>query len=139
LSETHRLGAEAVINTTVLTFKRSSIEALAARDIGLAQQLWRLTTSRLERSIEHALMLGRMMAAERVAGFLVDMDERMRRTGDLELPMTRRDIADYLGLTIETVSRIMSQLQSKGIVERSRARHLKVQRRSSLKALSSGL
>jgi CRP/FNR family nitrogen fixation transcriptional regulator len=53
--------------------------------------------------------------------------------------MTRRDIADYLGLTLETVSRVMSQLQARGMVERSGARHIKVQRRSSLKALSAGL
>ena len=138
-SETYLLGAEAVTNTTVLTFKRSAVEALAARDIGVAQQLWRFTAGRLERSIAHLFMLGRMTATERVAGFLVDMDERMRPSGDIELPMTRRDIADYLGLTLETVSRIMSQLQAKGVVERSGARHIKVQRRSSLKALGAGL
>jgi CRP-like cAMP-binding protein len=135
----HRLGAEAVVNSTVLTFKRNSVEALAARNIDVTQQLWRITAGRLERSIEHLLMLGRMTAAERVAGFLVDMQERMRPTGDIELPMTRRDIADYLGLTLETVSRVMSQLHARGMVERSGARHIKVQRRSSLKALSSGL
>jgi CRP-like cAMP-binding protein len=138
-SAMHRLEAEAVINTTVLSFKRSSVEALAGRNIDVAQHLWRLTTGRLERSIEHRLMLGRMTAAERVAAFLVDMQERMRPTGDIELPMTRRDIADYLGLTLETVSRVMTELHAKGMVERSGARHIRVQRRSSLKALSSGL
>ena len=138
-SAMHRLGAEAVTHTTVLTFKRSAVEAIAARDIGVAQQLRRMTTGRLERSIEHVFMLGHMTATERVAGFLVDMDERMRPPGDIELPMSRRDIADYLGLTLETVSRIMSRLQAKGMVERSGARHIKVQRRSSLKALGAGL
>jgi len=138
-SATYRLGAEAVVDTTVLAFKRSTVEMLAARDVGVAQQLWRLTTGRLERSIEHVLMLGRMTAAERVAGFLLDMDERMRPVGDIALPMTRRDIADYLGLTLETVSRMMSQLHAGGMVKRSAARRIKVERRSSLRALGAGL
>jgi CRP-like cAMP-binding protein len=138
-STTHRLGAEAVVDTTVLAFKRSAVEALAARNIAVAQELWRLTAGMLERSTEHVLMLGRMTAAERVAGFLIEMDERTRPAGDIALPMTRRDIADYLGLTLETVSRMMSQLHAEGVVERSAARHIRVQKRSSLKALGSGV
>lgn len=83
------------------------------------------------------LLLGRKTAAERVAAFLLEMDGRMQSTGAISLPMTRRDIADYLGMTLETVSRTMSQLQADGTVELSTARQIMVQRRSKLRALGS--
>jgi CRP/FNR family transcriptional regulator, nitrogen fixation regulation protein len=83
------------------------------------------------------LLLGRKTAVERVAAFLLEMDERLQPTGAIRLPMTRRDIADYLGLTVETVSRSLSHLKAEGAVELSTARQITVQRRSKLRTLGS--
>jgi CRP-like cAMP-binding protein len=74
------------------------------------------------------LLLGRRTALERVATFLMEMDSRLGHTGSIELSMSRRDIADYLGLTLETVSRSMSQLQSQRAVALAGARRLVLDR-----------
>ena len=121
----------------MLVFKRGTLEHFATREIAVARQLWSLTARNLDHAEEHMLLLGRKTAAEKVATFLLEMDERMRPSGGINLPMSRRDIADYLGLTLETVSRTISQLQSEGMVTRPTARHLTVQRRSKLKAIGS--
>jgi CRP/FNR family transcriptional regulator, nitrogen fixation regulation protein len=70
----------------------------------------------LERAQDHMLLLGRKSAMEKIAAFLLDLGERY---GDhhLELPMSRTDIADYLGLTIETVSRSLTQLERQHVIE----------------------
>jgi CRP/FNR family nitrogen fixation transcriptional regulator len=76
-----------------------------------------MTTSNLEHAENHMLLLGRKTSLERVAAFLVEMDGRLAATGIMALPMSRRDIADYLGLTLETVSRALSRLQRAGVLD----------------------
>jgi CRP/FNR family transcriptional regulator, nitrogen fixation regulation protein len=136
-SSTHRLSAEAISDATLLVFRRCALESLAMRNIRVARALWALTARSLDHAEDHMLLLGRKTAAERVAAFLLEMDERTQSTGAISLPMTRRDIADYLGLTLETVSRILSHLNAEGTVELSTARQITVQRRSKLRALAS--
>jgi CRP/FNR family transcriptional regulator, nitrogen fixation regulation protein len=138
-SARHRLSAEAISDSVVLLCKRSTLERLAARDIEVARQLWAITARSLDHAEDHMLLLGRKTAAERVASFLLEMDARMQVSGAINLPMTRRDIADYLGLTLETVSRIVSQLQADGTVALSSARQIRVQKRSKLQELGSEL
>jgi CRP/FNR family nitrogen fixation transcriptional regulator len=78
------------------------------------------------------LLLGRKTAMERVATFLLEMDCRLAVAGMMELPMCRRDIGDYLGLTLETVSRALSQLHAQGILGFSGARQIVLRNRARL-------
>lgn len=131
----HKLSAEAIVDTVVIVVKRRILEAVAARDLDVARELWAITARSLDHAEQHMLLLGRKTASERVASFLLEMDARMQKSGGINLPMTRRDIADYLGLTLETVSRTVSQLHTAGTVALSNARQIKVQRRAKLQAL----
>jgi CRP/FNR family nitrogen fixation transcriptional regulator len=113
----HRLTAEAVVKTTVRLIKRQSLEAVAESDAVVTRNLLSMTTSNLEHAENHMLLLGRKTSLERVAAFLVEMDARLTAAGIVALPMSRRDIADYLGLTLETVSRALSQLRRAGVLD----------------------
>jgi CRP/FNR family transcriptional regulator, nitrogen fixation regulation protein len=112
----HRFTAEAIVDTTVRLMKRRSLEHVAATDVLVALDLLNMTTTSLQHAEDHLLLLGRKTSLERVAAFLIEMDRRLTAPGVIALPMSRRDIADYLGLTLETVSRALSYLHSKGIL-----------------------
>ena len=112
----HRFTAEAVIDTSVRLMKRRSLEAVAESDAMVARNLLSMTTNNLRHAEDHMLLLGRKTSLERVAAFLIEMDKRSTAAGILALPMCRRDIADYLGLTLETVSRALSRLHGLGIL-----------------------
>jgi CRP/FNR family nitrogen fixation transcriptional regulator len=86
----------------------------------------------LQHAENHMLLLGRKTAMERVATFLLEMDRRLARTGMIALPMCRRDIGDYLGLTLETVSRALSELQQQGVLGLSGARQIVLRNRDRL-------
>ena len=120
----HRLTAEAIIDTTIQLVKRRSLEAAAGTNVQVAHNLWTMTASDLRHAEDHMLLLGRKTAMERVATFLLEMDRRLTVAGMMALPMCRRDIGDYLGLTLETVSRTLSQLNAQGILEFSGARQI---------------
>src|ERR1700742_3221324 len=113
---THRFTAEAVVDTTVRLVKRRSLEHVAETDVLVALDLLNMTTSSLQHAEDHMLLLGRKTSLERVAAFLLEMDRRLPATSVMALPMCRRDIADYLGLTLETVSRALSYLHGRGIL-----------------------
>lgn len=82
------------------------------------------------------LLLGRKNAMEKVAAFLLEMDRRLAGAGMLALPMCRRDIGDYLGLTLETISRALSQLHSGGILGFSGARQIVLRNRQHLRDMN---
>ena len=128
----HRLAAEAIIDTTVRLVKRRSLEQAAAVDVQVARKLWTMTAGDLRHAEDHMLLLGRKTAMERVATFLLEMDRRLAVAGMLALPMCRRDIGDYLGLTLETVSRALSQLHSQGVLGFSGARQIVLRNRQHL-------
>jgi CRP/FNR family nitrogen fixation transcriptional regulator len=113
---THRFTAEAVIDTTVRLARRASLAHIAETDTAVARDLLNMTASNLQHAENHMLLLGRKTSLERVAAFLLEMDRRLTAAGIMALPMCRRDIADYLGLTLETVSRALSVLHAKGIL-----------------------
>src|SRR5580692_208888 len=112
----HRFTTEAIVDTTVRLAKRRSLEHVAEEDALVARDLLNMTTSNLQHAENHMLLLGRKTSLERVAAFLLEMDGRLNATGVMALPMSRRDIADYLGLTLETVSRALSRLHELGIL-----------------------
>jgi CRP/FNR family transcriptional regulator, nitrogen fixation regulation protein len=134
----HAFSAEAIADCKVLVIKRSALVALAARDNALASQLWTVTGRELRRVQDHILLLIKS-AQERVASFLLEMAGRISadRTNAVELPMSRQDIADYLGLTIETVSRTLTQLESTAAIELSSSRRIVLRDRSALRRLNS--
>lgn len=113
----HRFTAEAIVETTVCLIRRRSLDAIAENDAVVTGDLLKMTSVSLERAENHVLLLGRNTALERVAAFLVEMDKRLTAAGFMTLPMNRLDIADYLGLTIETVSRVFSYLHDAGVVD----------------------
>jgi CRP/FNR family nitrogen fixation transcriptional regulator len=119
--DVHVSSAEAVCDAQILVARRSAVMARAEHEKDLSKQLWTLTVRELRRIQEHSMLLIKS-AEERVAGFLLEMAGRSSAGAAVDLPMCRQDIADYLGLTIETVSRTFTQLvQSKTIaLERSR-------------------
>ncbi len=129
---THRLATEAIIDTTVRLVKRKSLEQAAGHDVQVARKLWTMTAGELRHAEDHMLLLGRKTAMERVATFLLEMDRRLTVAGMMALPMCRRDIGDYLGLTLETVSRALSQLHAQGVLGFSGARQIVLRNRQRL-------
>jgi CRP/FNR family nitrogen fixation transcriptional regulator len=113
----HRLGAEAVTEAIVAVHRRSDRDALAQDAGALARDVVASMMRALERAQDHMMLLGRKSAKERVASFLLGLAERSEAGGVLELPMSRTDIADHLGLTVESVSRALTQLERSGIIE----------------------
>jgi CRP/FNR family transcriptional regulator, nitrogen fixation regulation protein len=132
----HTFSAEAISDAKVLVIKRSALVALAERDNEIARQLWALTGRELNRVQDHILLLIKT-AQERVVGFLLEMAERASNNGALELPMSRQDIADYLGLTIETVSRTLTTLENAAAIELPSSRRIVLRNRSALNRLNS--
>ena len=132
LGEDHSSSSEAISNATVLVFKRSAVIELAKRDNSVAQQLWGMTARELDRAQHHVLLLIKS-AKERVGSFLLEIAARTRTTSnEIELPMSRQDIADYLGLTIETVSRTLTQLEITAKIALPSARHVVLRNRVAL-------
>lgn len=128
----HRLTAEAIVDTTVRLVKRHNLEAAAGSNVKVAHNLWTMTASELRHAEDHMLLLGRKTAMEKVATFLLEMDRRLAKAGMMALPMCRRDIGDYLGLTLETVSRTLSQLSDQGVLVFSSARQIVLRNRRRL-------
>jgi CRP/FNR family nitrogen fixation transcriptional regulator len=124
----HQLTTEAIVETKVVLLKRHSLETLAAENVQVAYKLWTAASENLRSAEQRMLLLGRKTALERVASFLVEMDDRCGGKGMIDLPMSRRDVADYLGLTLETVSRAISQMRISGMLRLANARHVELNR-----------
>jgi CRP/FNR family transcriptional regulator, nitrogen fixation regulation protein len=131
----HLSSAEAINDSQVLVVKRSSVMARAEREKDLSRQLWTLTVRELQRVQQHSLILIKS-AEERVAGFLLEMANRCSGSVAVELPMSRQDIADYLGLTIETVSRTFTQFVQSGMIALETSRHIQFRNRAALNRLN---
>jgi CRP/FNR family transcriptional regulator, nitrogen fixation regulation protein len=133
--DTHVFSAEAVADCKVAVIKRSALIVLAGRDGDVARQLWCIAAGELQRAQERILLLIKT-AQERVAGFLLEMAARNSGTSEVELPMSRQDIADYLGLTIETVSRTLTQLENSGAIALPASRRIVLCSRGALSRMN---
>jgi len=131
----HTLSAEAITDTKVVVVERTAIEALAARDSDIARQLWIMTGRELQRMQEHILLLIKT-AEERVAAFLLEMAIHIKSSNEIELPMSRQDIADYLGLTMETVSRTLTTLENNAAIALPSSRRIVLRNRIALQRLN---
>lgn len=131
----HSNSAEAIDKATILVVKRSSVFNTAASNGEVARHLWSITAAELRRSQNHALLLIKT-AKERIAAFLLDMAERLAGKGCVELPMSRQDIADYLGLTIETVSRTLTSLSEGSTIQFLASRRIVLRNPSQLNKLN---
>jgi len=129
----HRFSAEALTDCVVMVAKRSALELAAGRDV-VERFIAAATWEELDRAQNHLLLLGRKTAFEKVATFLLELSDRTGQPA--ELSMGRQDMADYLNLTIETVSRMVTQLQTIGVVQFTSCRQFTVENRAALERLA---
>lgn len=121
---THRFTAEAIVKTRLRMIRRSSLfDKATTRITADTNKLISLASRNLRHAENHILLLGRKTSRERVAAFLLEMDQRLGHPHEMILPMNRRDIADYLGLTLETVSRAFSLLRDKEMLQFDESTH----------------
>ena len=140
--ERYRFSAEAVSECRLVRVKRSVLFARAGSDPELACALWALSFAELQRAQEHLLLLGRKTAQERVGSFLLDLARRSGTTNashvtEVTLAMSRQDIADFLGLTIETVSRTLTHLEEISAIALPSSRRILLRDGAALKRLNS--
>ena len=134
-AEEHTFSAEAISDAKVIVVKRTALTARAGRDAAIGRELFDLTSRELRRMQNRILLLVKS-AQERVASFLVEMAERLAAGNTVELPMSRQDIADYLGLTIETVSRTLTSLETSATIEVPSSRRIVLRNRPALNRLN---
>ena len=134
--------AEAMIPVNLCRFPRRKLEILFDEVPKLEKRLLGATTHELAAAHEQMLLLGRKTAREKVATFLTMLLRRLTRNGEtstlLFLPMSRSDIADYLGLTIETVSRVLTTFKKEGLIALPDASHVAIRQRADLIRIAEG-
>ena len=133
--EEHTFSAEAITDCKILVIKRSAVITLAARDNDVARANVGADRARTAARSRPCMLLIKN-AQERVVSFLLEMADRGAGGGAVELPMSRQDIADYLGLTIETVSRTLTQLEKTAAIELPTSRRIVLRNRPALSRLN---
>jgi CRP-like cAMP-binding protein len=131
----HAFSAEAIADSKVVVVKRSALNALAERDPAIGRDLFAITGRELRRVQDHLILLVKT-ARERVVSFLLEMAERAGGEKVVALPMPRQDIADYLGLTIETVSRTLTSLEGSAAIDILTSRRIALLNRTALNRLN---
>ena len=140
LHNQYTYSAEAVVSTTLCRFPRRALEKLLDEFPALEKRLLQTASNELATAQDQMLLLGRKTASERVATFLLSLGEREERRGArhdmIELPMPRDDIGDYLGLTVETVSRTFTRLRKSGLLALDGAHRINILDRDGLRTLA---
>ncbi|HKQ31532.1 MAG TPA: fumarate/nitrate reduction transcriptional regulator Fnr [Burkholderiales bacterium] len=137
-SDAHNLNVEAIEDTMVCVIPFARLEQLASRVPELQRQFYRMMSHEIVRDQGVMMLLGTMQANERVAAFLLNLSQRFAARGyaaaEFLLRMTREEIGSYLGLKLETVSRVFSKLQKARLIE-IRNKHVRIRNPSGLKAV----
>jgi CRP/FNR family transcriptional regulator, nitrogen fixation regulation protein len=131
----HQFTVEVVADGTLLaSYARREVETLAERDPGLGRLIREEAFEAMSRAQARMLALGRTRAPQKVGAFLLEMAERLAggRAGAIALPMSRYDIADYLGLSTEAVSRSLTKLKGCGAIRLAGARRVSILDRDAL-------
>jgi CRP/FNR family transcriptional regulator len=140
---TYAFSAEAVTRVRYCRFGRAALHRFMDDFPKVEKRLLAMTANELAASQEQMVLLGRKTAREKLASFLVMLSRRMARPGKREdviaLPMSRSDIADYLGLTIETVSRVFTQFRKEGLIELPTTARARIKDHETLVQLSEGV
>ena len=134
-NELHHASAEAVVPVKVVAYKWEGVLGTEKQSASFVRELLTLTVLGLRHTQDHLLLLGRKNALERLAEFLLEMSARMGGSAVLELAMPRHDIADYLGLTLETVSRMFAELKEIGAIKLESARRVHLLDKAALRAM----
>ncbi|MGE0407650.1 MAG: helix-turn-helix domain-containing protein [Amphiplicatus sp.] len=137
-SDQHLQTAEAVTDSAIRCYPKDALYRMINSSIELSRFFHDALVARLQKAREGMMILGRLNAAERVAHFLLRLSKDAT-SRDIHLPMSRQDIADYLGLTVETVCRVLAQLKAEGVIRLQSARQMTVCDRAKLASLAGGL
>lgn len=128
--------AETMADTTVVRYARRKVEALAFQEPRIGRQLFSIACHGFSAARQQLVLLGRKTAEERIASFLLDLVERIGKGDRVSLPMSRTDIGDHLGLTMETVSRGLSHLKSEGVIALENSHQILIRDRDALEDLA---
>ena len=128
-------AAEAVDDVIAMRFTRAATERLIEERPEFARRMCNMTLRNLAHAQTRYVLLGRMTASERVASFLIELADRRDVQRVLDVPMSRNDIADYLGLTIETVCRVLSAMKRDGTIAISHPHRIEIRDRGALDGL----
>jgi CRP/FNR family transcriptional regulator, nitrogen fixation regulation protein len=125
VSDHHTLSVEVMTESRICIIRRSLVMSAMSRDSDMARDIWLNANREIERGQEHILQFGRPAPA-RVASFLLEMERRVSTANNNALAISRQDIADYLDLRIETVSRAMTRLARAGAIAPSCRRKIAI-------------
>lgn len=141
MEEEHAFTTEAVAPSALCKFPRRQFDAFIAEHPALERRLYAVAAHELAAARQQLVLLGRKTATERIASFLLMLAGRCHSTrgiGEIDVPMSRADIADYLGLRIETVSREISALKAARVVQLTGRQSFRVVDRGRLEQLAEG-
>jgi len=117
----YNYSADAIGNVKVCVFEQNKLDEYLENNVKLTKELLHQTSHELTLAEDKIRVLGKLDATERLSRFILNLSEQRKRIGwqnnPISLPMTRQDIADYLGLTVETVSREITKLKSSNIIK----------------------
>jgi CRP-like cAMP-binding protein len=136
VDEMHHTSAEAVVPTKVIAYRWKGVFGGEKHPANFVRELLSMTVRGLRLTQDHLLLLGRKNALERLAAFLLEMEPHRGSKHVLDLAMPRHDIADYLGLTLETVSRMFAELRGLGVIKLESARRVHILDMAKLRAMS---